>query len=63
MTEKKEKRYVSNNAQLMSEWNWERNTDFDPVQLTLGSNKKVWWRCSQGHEWQATIYDRNNGNG
>ena len=63
MAEKKEKRYMSDNAQLMAEWNWERNTDFDPVQLTLGSNKKVWWRCSQGHEWQATIYDRYNGNG
>ncbi len=37
--------------------------DVDPVQLTLGSNKKVWWRCSQGHEWQATIKNRNNGNG
>ena len=63
MAEKKEKKYVSDNAQLMAEWNWGRNTDFDPVQLTLGSNKKVWWICSQGHEWQATIYNRNNGKG
>ena len=63
MAEKKEKRYVSDNAQLMSEWNWGKNTDVDPVQLTLGSNKKVWWRCSQGHEWQATIKNRNKGNG
>ena len=63
MAEKKEKQYVSDNAQLMSEWNWGKNTDVDPVQLTLGSNRKVWWRCSQGHEWQATIKNRNNGNG
>ena len=62
MAEKKEKQYVSDNAQLMSEWNWGKNTDVDPVQLTLGSNKKVWWRCSQRHEWQATIKNRNNGN-
>ena len=40
MAEKKEKQYVSDNAQLMSEWNWGKNTDVDPVQLTLGSNKK-----------------------
>ena len=40
-----------------------KNMDVDPVQLTLGSNKKVWWRCSQGHEWQAIIKNRNNGNG
>ena len=27
MAEKKEKQYVSDNAQLMAEWNWKRNTD------------------------------------
>ncbi len=59
MADKKEKRYVSDNAELMAEWNWERNTDFAPTQLTLGSSKKVWWKCQHGHEWQAIIYDRN----
>ena len=65
MADKKEKRYVSDNAQLMTEWNWEKNNelDFDPKILTLGSHKKVWWKCSQGHEWQAIIKDRNNGKG
>ena len=41
MAEKKEKKYVSDNAQLMTEWNWERNIDITPTLLTLGSNKKV----------------------
>ena len=63
MAEKKEKHYVSDNAQLMAEWNWERNTDFNPSQLTLGSEKKVWWKCSKGHEWQASISHRNQGRG
>ena len=27
------------------------------------SNKKVWWKCCNGHEWQATINSRNNGAG
>ena len=60
MAEKKEKRYVSDNAQLMSEWNWEKNNElnFNPEILTLGSNKKAWWKCSKGHEWQATIANR-----
>ena len=63
MAEKKEKRYVSDNAQLMAEWDWEKNNelDFNPEKLTLGSGKKVWWKCNQGHEWQAVIYERNNG--
>ena len=63
MVEKKEKHNIIENAQLMSEWNWERNADFDPSQLTLGSNKKVWWKCQKGHEWQATIGSRNGGRG
>ena len=49
MAEKKEKRYVSDNAQLMAEWNWEKNNDLDldPETLTFGSNKKVWWTCKK----------------
>ena len=63
MAEKKEKRYVSDNAQLMTEWNWEKNTEVAPSQLTLGNNKKAWWKCSKGHEWQASIGSRNYGSG
>ena len=65
MVEKKEKRYVSDSAQLLAEWNWEKNLElkFDPSLLTVGSGKKVWWKCSNGHEWQATIDGRNSGRG
>ena len=65
MAEKKEKKYVSDNAQLMAEWDWEKNDELklDLKTLTLGSNKKVWWKCQRGHEWQATIGSRNGGRG
>ena len=65
MAEKKEKRYVSDNAQLVAEWNWEKNNElnFEPQTLTLGSNKKIWWKCSEGHEWQTTVAHRNSGRG
>ena len=58
-----EKKYIIDNAELMAEWNWEQNTESDPNQLTYGSHKKVWWKCSKGHAWQATIHDRNSGRG
>lgn len=29
--------------------------------LVAGSGKKVWWRCSKGHEWQLEIYRRKAG--
>ncbi len=65
MSEKKEKKYLIDNPTLMAEWNWEKNNDLglDPKMLTCGSGKKVWWKCSKGHEWQATIANRKNGNG
>ncbi len=65
MAEKKEKRYVSDNAQLMAEWDWEKNNElnFDPKTLTLGCGQKVWWKCSKGHEWEASIGHRTKGRG
>ena len=31
--------------------------------LTHGSEKKLVWKCSSGHLWQAKIYNRSNGHG
>ena len=66
MAEKKEKKYVSDNAQLMAEWDWEKNNElgFDPTKLTCGSGKKVWWIC-QTHrcQWEAIISNRSKGYG
>ena len=58
-----EKKYVIDNPVLMEEWYWEKNTEFDPTKITLGSGKKAWWKCAKGHEWQATVGSRNSGNG
>ena len=60
-----EKKYIIDNAELMAEWDWEKNNElgFDPKTLTLGNNKKAWWKCNKGHEWQARIADRNKGIG
>ena len=60
-----EKQYISENAQLMAEWDWEKNDELKlyPQTLTLGSGKRAWWKCSKGHGYQAMIYDRNNGKG
>ena len=65
MAENNIKRYVSTNSKLMSEWDWVKNNNLNliPETLTLGSNKKVWWKCKNGHEWQAMIGNRHRGNG
>ncbi len=46
---------------LVSEWHPTKNGDLVPQNFTAGSNKKVWWQCQRGHEWQATISHRSNG--
>ena len=63
MVDKKEKKYVSDNARLMAEWNWGKNNELglNPQTLTCGSGKKVWWICNKGHEWQAQICSRKSG--
>ena len=43
---------------LMDEWNFERNTDIHPEMLFPKSGKKVWWKCKQGHEWEAYVSNR-----
>ena len=57
-----ESKYLKDNKILMKEWNWDKNNYIDPSILTIGSNKKVWWICNKGHEWQARINKRVNGN-
>ena len=54
---------VTVNPKLASEWNYEKNGDLIPEDFFASSNQKVWWKCSKGHEWQATINNRNNGRG
>ena len=36
--------------------------DVDHRNVNIGYAKKVWWICSEGHEWQATIKNRMNQN-
>ena len=51
------------NPDLAKEWNYKKNNKLLPESVTINSDKKVWWICDKGHEWQATIASRNYGNG
>jgi len=51
------------NPALSNQWNLEKNGDLTPNDVTPGSNKKVWWLCEKGHEWEAIINRRNVGSG
>ena len=43
---------------VAEEWYFDLNGDLRPEDVSLGSNKKVWWRCKDGHVWRAAVYSR-----
>lgn len=46
------------NPKLAQEWHPTKN-DIQPTEVFPNCNEKVWWKCSKGHEWKATIINRN----
>ena len=62
---------------LAKEWNYEKNGDLKPEDVSCGCNKKVWWKLPYDvpddypvehlrgkhfdFEWESTIAHRNNG--
>ena len=49
--------------ELAAEWNYEKNGTVSPEKVMAGSQRKVWWKCSNGHEYQAAILHRKHGHG
>ena len=55
---------ASNCPSILSEWNYKKNKDILPTDITLYSNKKVWWKCSKcGNEYQNYICSKTRGTG
>ncbi len=48
---------------LSKEWDYDKNKDIKPDVFTPGSPTKVWWICSNGHSYPASIAHRVEGNG
>ena len=58
------KKYIKDISKLASEYCFKKNKDIDFEKITHGSDKKVWWKCSKGHEWEASVSSRSiGGNG
>ena len=53
---------ASQRPEIASEWS-ERNYPLKPDMVTVFANRKVWWRCSKGHEWNTLISTRSGGSG
>ena len=55
--------FATLNPEIAKEWNYEKNVGLKPSDFTRRSGQKVWWKCSKGHEWQASMHNRSGGHG
>lgn len=54
----KENSVASVFPELIKEWDVEKNEGVTPDSFSARNNKKVWWKCSEGHSWLASINTR-----
>jgi very-short-patch-repair endonuclease len=59
----KEKSLAVVNPELAKEWHPTKNGVLTAENISYSSNKKVWWLGKCGHEWDAQVNNRINGNG
>jgi len=50
--------YLSDFLDVAKEFHPTKNQPKTADDITVGSKKEVWWRCSNGHEWPATPNSR-----
>jgi len=54
---------ATTHPELAAQWHPTKNGDLRATDVVAMSNRKVWWKCKEGHEWQAIIFNRTSGNG
>ena len=53
--------FAEKHPELVQEWSDENEAR--PEEVSYGSNKRILWRASCGHSWEATVKNRGNGSG
>lgn len=53
---------ASVHPELAREWHPRRNGGLRPEDVLPKSNRRIWWRCSRGHEWEVAPRNRVVGN-
>ncbi len=54
--------FADKHPELTAEWD-ESNAPLTPWNVSYGSNKKVVWKCREGHRWKTYVKDRSHGHG
>lgn len=48
---------------LLEQWDYDKNIGNSPSDITCGSGKKVWWKCSNGHSYHQYVFSHAKGIG
>lgn len=49
---------VATHPEIADQWHPTMNGALNPTDVTIGSEKRIWWHCENGHEWDAVVYLR-----
>lgn len=49
---------ATTDTHLLSEWDYDKNKNISPQNISRSSMRSVWWKCSLGHSWKAKIFER-----
>ena len=49
--------------EILKEWDYEKNTELNPNEVTSHSEQKVWWICPYGHSYKSSIAHKVDGRG
>ena len=47
--------------EIAKQWHPTRNNNLSPSEVLFRTVKKVWWKCDEGHEWEAGVRSRIRG--
>ena len=54
---------LERDPELAAQWHPNKNGGLKPQDISLKTSRKVWWLGKCGHEWEAAVHGRSNGNG
>lgn len=46
--------------EIVKEWDYSKNKNISPDNVSVGCSTKVWWICEHGHSWKTSIANRTN---
>ena len=53
---------ATTHPELLKDWDYQKNI-LKPTEVTARSNRKAWWKCSQGHSYESTTARKTEGQG